>query len=111
MLLPLFNEALYSSDTLIISDACRAFGRLLDAAPESSYKCILKPNTIECLVEHMGNPNSKISLAALLAVGNIVSGDDEQTQSNFESIMVPVYFGFELIFIGKKICGCFVLKT
>ncbi|EFO20800.2 hypothetical protein LOAG_07693 [Loa loa] len=81
VLLPLFNEALYSSDTLIISDACRAFGRLLDAAPESSYKYILKPSAIECLVEHMGNPNSKISLAALLAVGNIVSGDDEQTQS------------------------------
>ncbi|KAK6107939.1 Armadillo/beta-catenin-like repeat family protein [Brugia pahangi] len=81
VLLPLFNEALYSNDTLIISDACRAFGRLLDAAPESSYKYILKANTIECLVEHMGNPNSKISLAALLAVGNIVSGDDEQTQS------------------------------
>uniref|UniRef100_A0A915PGE1 Importin subunit alpha n=1 Tax=Setaria digitata TaxID=48799 RepID=A0A915PGE1_9BILA len=80
VLLPLFNEALYSSDTLIISDACRAFGRLLDAVPESSYKHILKPNTIECLVEHMGHPNSKISLAALLAVGNIVSGDDEQTQ-------------------------------
>lgn len=82
MLLPLFNEALYSNDTLIISDACRAFGRLLDATPETSYKYILKPNTIECLVEHMGNPNSKISLAALLAVGNIVSGDDEQTQSS-----------------------------
>uniref|UniRef100_A0A158Q8R1 Importin subunit alpha n=1 Tax=Elaeophora elaphi TaxID=1147741 RepID=A0A158Q8R1_9BILA len=81
VLLPLFNEALYSSDSLIISDACRAFGRLLDATPESSYKDILKPSTIECLVEHMGNPNSKISLAALLAVGNIVSGDDEQTQS------------------------------
>ncbi|CAG9538642.1 unnamed protein product [Cercopithifilaria johnstoni] len=81
MLLPLFNEALYSNDTLIISDACRAFGRLLDAAPESSYEYILKPSTVECLVEHMGNSNSKISLAALLAVGNIVSGDDEQTQS------------------------------
>ncbi|VDK87686.1 unnamed protein product [Litomosoides sigmodontis] len=81
VLLPLFNEALYSNDTLIISDACRAFGRLLDATPESSYKCILKPSTVECLVEHMGNSNSKISLAALLAVGNIVSGDDEQTQS------------------------------
>ncbi|VDO56545.1 unnamed protein product, partial [Onchocerca flexuosa] len=71
VLLPLFNEALYSNDTLIISDACRAFGRLLDAIPESSYKYILKSNTIECLVEHMGNPNLKISLAALLAVGNI----------------------------------------
>ncbi|VDM96331.1 unnamed protein product, partial [Onchocerca ochengi] len=82
VLLPLFNEALYSNDTLIISDACRAFGRLLDATPESSYKYILKPNTIECLVEHMGNPNLKISLAALLAVGNIVSGDDEQTQKS-----------------------------
>ncbi|KAM3717676.1 Importin subunit [Dirofilaria immitis] len=81
VLLPLFNEALYSNDTLIISDACRAFGRLLDAIPESSYKYILKPSTVECLVEHMGNPNSKISLAALLAVGNIVSGDDEQTQN------------------------------
>uniref|UniRef100_A0A8R1Y3S4 Importin subunit alpha n=1 Tax=Onchocerca volvulus TaxID=6282 RepID=A0A8R1Y3S4_ONCVO len=81
VLLPLFNEALYSNDTLIISDACRAFGRLLDATPESSYKYILKPNTVECLVEHMGNPNLKISLAALLAVGNIVSGDDEQTQN------------------------------
>ncbi|VDN33565.1 unnamed protein product, partial [Gongylonema pulchrum] len=81
VLLPLLNEAIQSSDTQIVTDAVRAFARLLDALPVKLYKNILTDVVVDRLVTYLNHPNKNIWSSALLAIGNIVSGDDDQTQS------------------------------
>ncbi|VDN08429.1 unnamed protein product [Thelazia callipaeda] len=74
ILLPLFSEALHSSDSLILLDACRAFNWLFESIPMRSFNCVVKPTITQRLVNLIAHQNPKISLEALLAVGNIILG-------------------------------------
>lgn len=59
--------------------SCRAIGFLSDG-PNENIEFVVQSGVVRRLVELLMHPNLRVSTAALKAVGNIVTGNDEQTQ-------------------------------
>eukprot|EP01054_Gregarina_sp_Poly1_P009695 Gregarina_sp_Poly_1__9694@NODE_615_length_7127_cov_142_509207_g471_i0_p2_GENE_NODE_615_length_7127_cov_142_509207_g471_i0NODE_615_length_7127_cov_142_509207_g471_i0_p2_ORF_typecomplete_len534_score114_05Arm/PF00514_23/1_4e02Arm/PF00514_23/6_3e10Arm/PF00514_23/3_5e13Arm/PF00514_23/0_00028Arm/PF00514_23/1_9e07Arm/PF00514_23/2_6e09Arm/PF00514_23/1_2e13Arm/PF00514_23/8_6e11Arm/PF00514_23/0_00013Arm_2/PF04826_13/1_2e08Arm_2/PF04826_13/2_5e08Arm_2/PF04826_13/1_3e10HEAT_2/PF13646_6/0_0042HEAT_2/PF13646 len=81
--LPVLRQLIYASDTDVLTDACWAISYLSDSTDDRTNKCIdevIHAGVCPRLVELLGHSSFLVQTPALRAVGNIVTGDDMQTQ-------------------------------
>lgn len=82
--LPVLRQLLYATDTEIVTDACWAISYLSDATDDPRNNCldeVIKSGLCSRLVEVLSHSSFLVQSPALRAVGNIVTGDDAQTQT------------------------------
>lgn len=81
--LPVLRLLLRSNDLEILSDSCWAVSYISDATDEadSCINAIIDNGLCRHLVDLLGHSNPNVQTPALRAVGNIVAGDDRQTQT------------------------------
>lgn len=78
--LPLLARLIFSQDIETVTDACWALSYISDG-PNDRIQSVLDAGVGPRLVELLGNTSqSSVQTPALRAVGNIVTGDDKQTQ-------------------------------
>mmetsp|Transcript_30994 Transcript_30994/g.54385 ORF Transcript_30994/g.54385 Transcript_30994/m.54385 type:complete len:312 (+) Transcript_30994:723-1658(+) len=74
-------------DTLI--DAIWAFSYLTDAANDRIDMILQQKDVVVSLVKHLKSRSSTLVAPALRVLGNIVTGDDEQTQAVMDAGILP----------------------
>lgn len=79
LLLPTLAQLIYSDDMDTLSDACWAVSNLSDG-PNDKIQAVIESGVVRRLVELLMHDRVSVVSAALRAVGNIVTGDDVQTQ-------------------------------
>jgi len=77
--LPLLARLLFSQDAETATDACWALSYISDG-PNERIQAVLNAGVAPRLVELLGSSNTTVQTPALRTVGNIVTGDDSQTQ-------------------------------
>nr|GMC71427.1 Importin subunit alpha-1 [Ipomoea batatas] len=100
--LPALQQLIHSSDEEVVTDACWALSYLSDgtndkiqAVIDSDLDCVhdwwscyseyLDPSPLLVKLSLPRHPSSTVIVPALCAVGNIVTGDDMQTQAVIEA--------------------------
>ena len=84
-----------------VTDACWALSYLSDGTNDR-IQAVLNAGVAPRLVELLANPTVSVQTPALRTVGNIVTGDDSQTQSIINLNALPAL----LWLLGKGICDC-----
>lgn len=77
--LPALARHIHSSDEEILTDACWALSYLSDGTNDKIDK-VIQSGVARRLVELLMHPSASVLVPALRTVGNIVTGDDHQTQ-------------------------------
>ncbi|CAA2969319.1 importin subunit alpha-like [Olea europaea subsp. europaea] len=74
-----FAHLIHTNDEVILTDACRALSYLSDGTNDK-IQAVIKAGVCPRLVELLLHPSPSVLIPALRTVGNIVTGDDIQTQ-------------------------------
>lgn len=82
--LPILQQLIYSTDEEVITDACWALSYLSDGTNDK-IQAVIDSGVCPRLVELLQHPSPSVIVPALRAVGNIVTGDDNQTQCIIEN--------------------------
>lgn len=77
--LPVLSKLIYSLDDEVLIDACWAISYLSDGANDH-IQAVIEANIPRRLVELLMHASTSVQTPALRSVGNIVTGDDVQTQ-------------------------------
>jgi hypothetical protein len=77
--LPALARLVHSSDEEVLTDACWALSYLSDGTNDK-IQAVIEAGVCRRLVELLGRPTPSVLIPALRTVGNIVTGDDYQTQ-------------------------------
>ncbi|XP_031103474.1 importin subunit alpha-2-like isoform X2 [Ipomoea triloba] len=77
--LPALQQLIHSTDEEVVTDACWALSYLSDGTNDK-IQAVIDSGVCSRLVELLQHPSSTVIVPALRAVGNIVTGDDMQTQ-------------------------------
>lgn len=78
--LPKFSRLIYFNDEEILKDVCWSLSCISSGTRDRIQALVqLDPNLCKRLVDLLLNHSSSVQHAALITVGNIVTGDDEQT--------------------------------
>ena len=79
-LIPCFAHLINSDDDEVVTDACWALSYMSDGSNDK-IQAILDAGVGQQLIELLSHPATSVHTPALRTVGNIVTGDDQQTQS------------------------------
>ncbi|KAL5996268.1 hypothetical protein ACLOJK_026342 [Asimina triloba] len=77
--LPALQRLIHSSDEEVLTDACWALSYLSDGTNDK-IQAVIEAGVCPRLVELLLHPSPSVLIPALRTVGNIVTGDDVQTQ-------------------------------
>ncbi|CDP17235.1 unnamed protein product [Coffea canephora] len=77
--LPVLQQLVHSSDEEVLTDACWALSYLSDGTNDK-IQAVIDSGVCPRLVELLLHPSPSVLVPALRTVGNIVTGDDMQTQ-------------------------------
>ncbi|WOL06693.1 importin subunit alpha-4 [Canna indica] len=86
--LPVLQHLIHSRDEEVLTDACWALSYLSDGTSDK-IQSVIEAGVCPRLVELMLHPSSRVLLPALRTVGNIVTGDDAQTQLVIDKGALP----------------------
>ncbi|MBA0764094.1 hypothetical protein Gotri_013465, partial [Gossypium trilobum] len=86
--LPVLRELIYLNDEEVLTDACWALSYLSDG-PNDKIQAVIEAGVCPRLVELLGHPSPTVLIPALRTVGNIVTGDDNQTQFVIDNKVLP----------------------
>ncbi|GLJ07253.1 hypothetical protein SUGI_0062890 [Cryptomeria japonica] len=86
--LPCLHSLIHIPDDDVLSDACWALSYLSDG-PNSKIQAVIESGVCQKLVELLGNLSFIVRVPALRTVGNIVTGDDVQTQAIIDAQALP----------------------
>lgn len=99
--LPYMLQMLQDSQEDVVTDACWCFAFITDynkrntavgAARRADAQYVLQMGVLPSIVQLLSRSNSKVVTPALRTVGNVLAGDDEQTQRCLD-LNVVVYLG------------------
>ncbi|KAL5723916.1 hypothetical protein ACHQM5_007250 [Ranunculus cassubicifolius] len=78
--LPALQRLVYASDEEVLTDACWALANISDGADYKILQAVIEANVCGRVVELLQCSSFSVVFPALRTVGNIVTGDDIQTQ-------------------------------
>ncbi|KAJ1687667.1 hypothetical protein LUZ63_019057 [Rhynchospora breviuscula] len=91
--LPALERLVHSGDEEVLTDACWALSYLSDGTNDK-IQAVLESGVCPRLVELLTHPSPSVLIPALRTVGNIVTGDDLQTQFVIENGALPCLLNF-----------------
>ncbi|KAF3490431.1 hypothetical protein F2Q69_00056762 [Brassica cretica] len=77
--LPALERLIHSTDEEVLTDACWALSYLSDGTNDK-IQSVIEAGVVPRLVELLLHPSPSVLIPALRSIGNIVTGDDTQTQ-------------------------------
>lgn len=87
--LPTLNTLITSSDKDILTDACWALSYISDGPNEKIQAVIEQEGLVPTLVQLLMHRDTSVLTPALRVIGNVVTGDDHQTQMVIDSNALP----------------------
>jgi len=87
--LPVLTQLVSSDDEEVLADACWALSYLCDGSSDK-IQAVLDTGICARIVELMGHQSVKVQTPALRLAGNIVTGDDHQTQCVINCSALPL---------------------
>ncbi|KAJ9681728.1 hypothetical protein PVL29_017890 [Vitis rotundifolia] len=89
--LPVLRQLIHLNDEEVLTDACWALSYLSDG-PNDKIQAVLEAGVCPRLVELLLHPSPTVLIPALRTVGNIVTGDDAQTQFVIDNQVLPCLY-------------------
>ncbi|GAB4855661.1 Importin subunit alpha-4 [Ancistrocladus abbreviatus] len=86
--LPVLQQLIYLNDEEVLTDACWTLCFLSDG-PNEKIQAVIEAGICRRLIELLLYPSPAVIIPALRTVGNIVSGDDHQTQFIIDNQVLP----------------------
>jgi len=89
--LPVLSNLLHSADDEVLTDACWAFSYISDDTDPQNEKiaAVIRSGVVPRLIYLLGHESNNVKHPALRTVGNIVTGDDLQTQVVINNSALP----------------------
>lgn len=89
--LPVLQQLIHLLDEEVLTDACWALSYLSDG-PNDKIQAVIEAGVCPRLVELLLHPSPTVLIPALRTVGNIVTGDDAQTQFVIDNHVLPCLY-------------------
>ncbi|KAL2490372.1 Importin subunit alpha-4 [Abeliophyllum distichum] len=86
--LPVLRQLIHLNDEEVLTDACWALSYLSDGTNDK-IQAVIEAGVCTRLVELLLHPSPTVTVPALRTVGNIVTGDDAQTQFVIDNQVLP----------------------
>ncbi|CAI9768906.1 unnamed protein product [Fraxinus pennsylvanica] len=89
--LPVLRQLIHLNDEEVLTDACWALSYLSDGTNDK-IQAVVEAGVCTRLVELLLHPSPTVTVPALRTVGNIVTGDDAQTQFVIDNQVLPCLY-------------------
>jgi len=89
--LPILSQLLFHTDNDVLTDACWAFSYISDDIGPYNEKitAVIESGAVPRLINLLGHKSNNVKHPALRTIGNIVTGDDNQTQVVLDNNALP----------------------